>query len=320
MFFKMLMIWMILISILISISSNFWFIYWMMLEINLMAFLPIMNNKNISNCNSLITYFVIQSFSSSLFFVGSMMWFTKSMSLFLFIIMISMLIKLAMIPFHFWILLMSESLDLNALLILLTIQKVIPLFILTKIKSEIIIFFSLASSIFGSLMALSSKMIRKIMIFSSISHMGWMTIIINILSNFWIIYLTIYSLILFKFFNLLKKNKVYSISNFFMKKFNTNEKIMLTSSMMSLSGMPPFMGFFMKLISILMIMKISLLITMILVISSLINIYFYMRILSPIFFLLKNFNKNFNIKKMMKTSFTNLNMTMLIMIMSSMMN
>uniref|UniRef100_UPI0030FDF85D NADH dehydrogenase subunit 2 n=1 Tax=Bothriocroton hydrosauri TaxID=59643 RepID=UPI0030FDF85D len=319
MFFKTLMIWMIMISILISLSSNFWFIFWTMLEVNLMAFLPIMNNKNVSNCNSMITYFVIQSFSSSLFFMSSIMWMIEELNLFLIISNISMMIKLGMIPFHFWIISVSETLEMNCLLILLTLQKMIPLFILTKMVSSIILMISIMSSIFGSLMAMSFKMIRKILIFSSISHLGWITILIYIKSSFWIIYIMIYSLILFKLFKVLKKNNISLIMNFFLKKTMTYEKIMLASSMMSLSGMPPFLGFFMKLISILIIIKFSLLITMILIISSLINTYFYMRILSPIFFLSKNLIKTFNVSKMMKIMFFNLNLILLSMIMTFMM-
>uniref|UniRef100_UPI0030FF3DB8 NADH dehydrogenase subunit 2 n=1 Tax=Bothriocroton auruginans TaxID=188736 RepID=UPI0030FF3DB8 len=319
MFFKMLMIWMILITIIISISSNFWFIFWTTLEINLMAFLPIINNKNISSCNSMISYFVIQSFSSSLFFMSSIMWTMEELNLFLIIINISMMIKLGMIPFHFWVVSISETLKLNSLLILLTLQKVIPLFILTKMISSIFLIFSVASSIFGSLMAMSSKMIRKLMILSSISHLGWITILISISSNFWIIYLVIYSVILFKIFLILNKNNIYMISNFFLKKMKTHEKIMLVSAMMSISGMPPFLGFFMKLISILMIIKFSMLIMMILIVSSLINTYFYMRLLSPVFFLSSKLAKALKFSKIIKMIFLNLNLNILILVMTFMM-
>nr|YP_006234404.1 NADH dehydrogenase subunit 2 [Bothriocroton undatum]AET63052.1 NADH dehydrogenase subunit 2 [Bothriocroton undatum] len=319
MFFKMLMMWMILVSILIAISSNFWLIFWTSLEINLMAFLPILNNKNIANCNSMIMYFVIQSFSSSLFFMSSIMWMIEELNLFLIIINISMMIKLGMIPFHFWIVLMSETVEMNSLMILLTFQKMIPLFILTKSISWIILVFSIISSIFGSLMLMNLKMIRKIMIFSSISHLGWMTILIVIKSKFWIIYLLIYSMILFKIFKNLKNNKIYVFSHFFFKKMSSYEKILLISSMMSLGGVPPFLGFFTKLISILMIIKFSVSISMILIISSLINTYYYTRILLPVLISSKKLVIVFKIKKNLKSIFINFNLTLLIIMMTLLM-
>nr|YP_006234050.1 NADH dehydrogenase subunit 2 [Archaeocroton sphenodonti]AET63103.1 NADH dehydrogenase subunit 2 [Archaeocroton sphenodonti] len=318
MFFKKLMMWMIMITIMITISSNFWFTFWLMMEINLMVFIPLMNSKNLMSCNAMITYFIIQSFSSSLFFMGSLLILMNFSMFFKIIINIAIMIKLAMIPFHFWITMISESLDLFPLFIILTFQKMIPLIILTKCKSEIVLIFGMISSVFGSIMALNSKLLKKIMIFSSISHMGWMTILIFIQSNFWVFYLILYILIFFKIFNILKKNHLISMSNLMFKKINTNMKLLLISMMLSLGGMPPFLGFFMKLMSIFFIIKVSLVSAIILAISSLVNIYFYVRIFLPMYFInIKHF-KMFNINKMMKSFFVNLNIILTILILNMM--
>uniref|UniRef100_A0AAT9FF86 NADH-ubiquinone oxidoreductase chain 2 n=1 Tax=Haemaphysalis megaspinosa TaxID=1155002 RepID=A0AAT9FF86_9ACAR len=305
MFFKILMKWMIMITILISISSNHWFIYWIMMEMNMMMFIPIMKQNKLENCNSMITYFIVQSFSSILFFMSSSM-ISMNYSYFMEILInISILIKLAMIPFHFWLISISEMLDYNSLLIILTIQKIIPLFILFKMKTEISLFISILSLVLSSVMIFNFKMLKKILIFSSISHLSWMIILMTISSNFWISYMIIYFLMINSILNFLKKNKITTISEMTSNKISINEKISIIISIMSLGGMPPFVGFMIKFIAIMLIIKYSIIVMMILIMSSLINIYIYIRMITPA---LLTFNKtefNFNFKKIEINSFFN---------------
>uniref|UniRef100_A0AAT9FF22 NADH-ubiquinone oxidoreductase chain 2 n=1 Tax=Haemaphysalis megaspinosa TaxID=1155002 RepID=A0AAT9FF22_9ACAR len=305
MFFKILMKWMIMITILISISSNHWFIYWIMMEMNMMMFIPIMKQNKLENCNSMITYFIVQSFSSILFFMSSSM-ISMNYSYFMEILInISILIKLAMIPFHFWLISISEMLDYNSLLIILTIQKIIPLFILFKMKTEISLFISILSLVLSSVMIFNFKMLKKILIFSSISHLSWMIILMTISSNFWISYMIIYFLMINSIVNFLKKNKITTISEMTSNKISINEKISIIISIMSLGGMPPFVGFMIKFIAIMLIIKYSIIVMMILIMSSLINIYIYIRMITPA---LLTFNKtefNFNFLKIEINSFFN---------------
>nr|YP_010329466.1 NADH dehydrogenase subunit 2 [Haemaphysalis colasbelcouri]UNO54001.1 NADH dehydrogenase subunit 2 [Haemaphysalis colasbelcouri] len=307
MFYKKLMTWLILITILITISSNFWFIFWLMMEMNMMMFIPIMKSNKINSCNAMITYFIIQSFSSTLFFLSSTLSFLNESIMFIYMMNISILIKLALVPFHFWLTMISENLDSLSLFLMLTIQKIIPLFILLSIKSNLILTFGLISSIFGSTMALNSKFLKKILIFSSISHLGWLVILIYSESNFWISYLLIYSLIIYKILKLINKNNLTLISNFFFKKMLLSEKISFICLMMSLSGMPPFIGFFIKLMAIMIIVKITKIIMIILIISSLMNIYFYMRLIIPTLISFNQFLKNMKSAKMFKSSMINMN-------------
>nr|UXX50250.1 NADH dehydrogenase subunit 2 [Haemaphysalis japonica] len=305
MFFKILMKWMIMITILISISSNHWFIYWIMMEMNMMMFIPIMKQNKLENCNSMITYFIVQSFSSILFFMSSSM-ISMNYSYFMEILInISILIKLAMIPFHFWLISISEMLDYNSLLIILTIQKIIPLFILFSMKTEISLFISILSLVLSSVMIFNFKMLKKILIFSSISHLSWMIILMTISSNFWISYMIIYFLMINSIVNFLKKNKITTISEMTSNKISINEKISIIISIMSLGGMPPFVGFVIKFIAIMLIIKYSIIVMMILIMSSLINIYIYIRMITPA---LLTFNKtefNFNFFEIKINSFFN---------------
>ncbi|YP_009122926.1 NADH dehydrogenase subunit 2 (mitochondrion) [Dermacentor silvarum] len=316
MFFKKSMMWMIMMTILISISSNSWFIYWLSMEMNLMSFIPIMNNYKIKNCNSMIIYFIIQSFSSSLFFISSFQFNLSNSLIFLMIMNMTILIKLAIIPFHFWIMSISESLNFDALFLILSIQKIIPLFILSNFFFNKIIILIMMSTLTSSILALNLKLFKKLLILSSISHQGWMISLIFFKINFWMTYIMIYSIIIFSIMKSCKKHKIYSMFTIFNNKINYNEKMNFIMHFMSLGGMPPFLGFFMKMMTIFILMKFSTFIIMILITSSLINLFFYFKILTPIFFLnlktLKNLKINFN----NKTLFINMNLMFLIFFMN----
>nr|YP_010324937.1 NADH dehydrogenase subunit 2 [Dermacentor steini]UNO54118.1 NADH dehydrogenase subunit 2 [Dermacentor steini] len=311
MFFKKTMLWVIMISILISISSNSWFIYWLTMEMNLMSFIPIMNSYKTKNCNSMAIYFIIQSFSSSLFFISSFQFSLNNSEFFLMIINVSLLIKLAIMPFHFWLTSISETLSFNTLFLILSLQKIIPLFILTKFFLKTLIILVVFSTFFSSLMALNLKLIKKMLIFSSISHQGWMMCLIFKKVNFWILYLVIYMWIIYSIINLCKKYNMFMLSSTMINKMNYNEKMSFISQFMSLAGMPPFLGFFMKIMSIFILMKLSSLFVMILIISSLINLFFYFKILTPFLFIFSKSSKNNKIS-FSKTFLMNMNFMILI--------
>nr|QAU53921.1 tRNA-Trp [Haemaphysalis longicornis]UYB78067.1 NADH dehydrogenase subunit 2 [Haemaphysalis longicornis] len=308
MFFKNLMKWMIMLTIIISISSKSWFIFWLMMEMNMMMFIPILKENKMENCNSMITYFIIQSFSSIMFFMASSMTIMNFSMINETLINIALMIKLAMIPFHSWLMLISETLEYNSFMIILTIQKLIPLFILSQMKSKITFFISILSVIMSVVMIYNLKLFKKILIFSSISHLSWMIIMMYSSSNFWMSYMTIYFIMIFSIIKILKKNNINSLDNMMNVKLLNNDKISMIMLLMSLGGMPPFMGFVIKFVAITIIIKYSIITMIILILSSLVNIFIYIRMITPA---LVTFNK-LNINLNFFWSFKNLLMNIII--------
>nr|QVV23840.1 NADH dehydrogenase subunit 2 [Hyalomma aegyptium] len=312
MYFKKMMLWILMITIIMTISSNTWFIYWLLMEINLMAFIPIMNNHKMNNYLSIIVYFIVQSFSSALFFFSSFLFTLNESLLFINILNIAILIKLSIIPFHYWILLMSESLDFFPLFILLTMQKMIPLLIMDKFMMDLSMYFVMFSTILSSLFMMKLKLLKKVLILSSISHLGWILSMIFFKINFWITYLAIYSLIINSIIQTCQNLNIFSIKHMMMMKMQKKIKLHLVTNMMSLGGMPPFLGFFIKAMSILILMKQMSIFIFVLIISSLMNLFIYMRMMTPFLFLsYKNpmgFLYFFNFKKF----FFKINLIMLI--------
>lgn len=284
-FFNNFIKWIIILTIIITFSSDNWFIYWLIIEMNLILFIPLINSKKKNSSNCIVAYFVVQSFSSTLFFIISISFNIFNLLFFEFIIIISILIKLAIIPFHFWLTSLRELINYNTLFLILTLQKFIPLFILVMNFTEKIIFFAIISSIFGSLLLFNLKRFKKILIFSSISHQGWIISLIAINRNFWFTYIIIYSLLIFKILRILKKNNIELKNNFFKKKIPISEKISMTTLILSLGGIPPFIGFIIKFLSILIIINNRIFVVIILILSSIINIFIYLRIINTNLFI-----------------------------------
>nr|YP_010324859.1 NADH dehydrogenase subunit 2 [Ixodes nuttallianus]UNO53780.1 NADH dehydrogenase subunit 2 [Ixodes nuttallianus] len=305
MFYQMMILsWALLSSILMGISSSYWFPMWMSLEINMMMFIPMMNSKNFLSSNSMMNYYIIQSFSSSLFLLSSLLLSILPNNMLIFMILISMMIKLGVAPFHSWFTQISEGLNFFPFFTLLTFQKIIPLFIISIYNHIFMIPFIVLSSVMGSLSGLNYTSMKKILAFSSVSHLSWMMSLIITNQDFWILYLLIYTLILMKISLSFSNNLILTINNLNSKKETLLNKISMISLFLSLGGLPPFLGFLMKWISVILIMKNLPMILFILIPSSLINLFFYTRAVYPSLMKLNIFMKPFQIFNNLKLNWS----------------
>nr|YP_010350384.1 NADH dehydrogenase subunit 2 [Ixodes hirsti]UOK09865.1 NADH dehydrogenase subunit 2 [Ixodes hirsti] len=291
---NMILFWILGMSIIMSFSTNSWFSFWVSMEINMMVFIPLMNSKNFLSCNSMISYFIIQSLASSMFLISSILYSIFTTPMFLYIIVLTILIKIASAPFHMWFPQISENISMKSFFLLSTFQKMIPLQILANFNNQKIIVFIILSAVIGTLGGFNQTSLRKILAFSSIAHLSWMMTLILINQHFWIIYFMLYLTILLKIMIYLKVNFINSINNIHMKKMTEQNKFQFFSSFMSLAGLPPFMGFFMKMFSILIIINKIPWILLILIPSSLGNMYFYTRIMFPMIMFYNSIFKNYN--------------------------
>nr|AOY39877.1 NADH dehydrogenase subunit 2 [Curculionidae sp. BMNH 1039870] len=280
-------------SILLIISSNSWISMWMGLEINLMATIPLLyEKKNIYSSESTTKYFIVQAFASSvfLFSIISMPLF-PSWNLYtkLFLIM-AVLMKLGMPPFHFWLPDMVSGLPWTMNMIILILQKIAPMIILLNslehsfLMSLIIIMGSMISSIQG----INQTDLRKIMAYSSINHMSWMMLSMMKSVNLWILYFCIYAMISFMVMKFLDLYNTYWLSN--LSKNNKYMMIILSLNIMSMGGLPPMLGFLPKWMVIHLLITEMMITTMILILFSIIVLYFYMRLTISSFTLINKMN------------------------------
>nr|UOK09826.1 NADH dehydrogenase subunit 2 [Ixodes confusus] len=311
---NLILFWILGMSIIMSFSTNSWFSFWISMEINMMVFIPLMNSKNFLSCNSMINYFIIQSLSSSMFLISSILYFTFFSKIFMVIIILTILIKMASAPFHIWFPQISENITMKSFFLLSTFQKMIPLQILSNFNNQMLTFFIIMSAIVGTLGGFNQTSLRKILAFSSISHLSWMMTLILLNQYYWILYFLLYSMIILKIVIYLKINFINKINNINTKMMTNPNKFQLFSTFLSLAGLPPFLGFFMKMLSILIIINKMPYILFILIPSSLGNMYFYTRIMFPMIMLYNSLMKNFNKFSLKTLLFFSLNILSSIMI------
>nr|YP_010291944.1 NADH dehydrogenase subunit 2 [Phlaeoba antennata]ATO88579.1 NADH dehydrogenase subunit 2 [Phlaeoba antennata] len=286
---KLLFLSMMLMGTILSISSNSWFGVWMGLEINLLSFIPMLTtNKNMMMNESAIKYFIVQAMASTMLLFSILLIQMKSpmgwekQSIPSMMISSSLLLKIGAAPFHFWFPeVMSTSSWINCL-ILMTWQKIAPMMVLSyciQLKM-FFLFVNIMSISIGALGGLNQKSLRQIMAYSSISHLGWMISSLIVSENIWELYFIIYStlsiilVILFKSMNLFFLNQIHAE-----KKLKTEIKFMMFLSLLSLGGLPPFLGFLPKWMIIQLFMENNLTaLTFIMVTLTMITLYYYMRI------------------------------------------
>nr|YP_010454782.1 NADH dehydrogenase subunit 2 [Pachycephus smyrnensis]UTY22572.1 NADH dehydrogenase subunit 2 [Pachycephus smyrnensis] len=288
----------LIFSTLTALSSNSWIIIWMMLEINLMAFIPIMMLKSFNKINFLFKYFIIQAISSSLFLFSIMMLLTMqfnfmnlSMNLVNLMISIAMIMKMGMLPFHFWYIEIMMNISWMNFFLMSTWQKIIPLLVISFSPLNFILYMSIFfSSLVSSIQGLYQLNLRKIFTLSSINQTSWLMINSSMSLYLMIFYMIMYMMISFNIFFMFNQNNFSYIHELYiLNNFDYSIKIFLFMNILSLAGLPPFIGFMMKLMSIKFLIFNQLYFLVIwLIISSLMTLYFYLRI-SYNSFLLINF-------------------------------
>nr|QWC36842.1 NADH dehydrogenase subunit 2 [Pseudopipra pipra microlopha]QWC36844.1 NADH dehydrogenase subunit 2 [Pseudopipra pipra microlopha]QWC36845.1 NADH dehydrogenase subunit 2 [Pseudopipra pipra microlopha]QWC36846.1 NADH dehydrogenase subunit 2 [Pseudopipra pipra microlopha]QWC36847.1 NADH dehydrogenase subunit 2 [Pseudopipra pipra microlopha] len=278
----------------ITISSNHWMTAWIGLEINTLAILPLISKTHHPRAIEASTkYFLTQATASTLLLFASMInaWFsgqwditqlTHPMSCMLSTVAIS--IKLGLVPFHFWFPEVLQGSTMTTCLLLATIMKFPPitLFYLTSpsLNSTLLTSMAIASAALGGWMGLNQTQTRKVLAFSSIAHLGWMTIILNYDPNLTLITFYLYTMTtsaIFLILNTTNTLKLSTVMTTWTKIPPLTTIFMLT--LLSLAGLPPLTGFLPKWLIIQELTKQELTATATAIsLLSLLGLFFYLRL------------------------------------------
>nr|ATU75187.1 NADH dehydrogenase subunit 2 [Conirostrum cinereum] len=278
----------------ITISSNHWVLAWTGLEINTLAILPLISKSHHPRAIEAATkYFLTQAAASALVLFSSMTnaWQTGQWDITqlthptsCLILTAAIAMKLGLVPFHFWFPEVLQGSPLTTGLLLSTIMKLPPIALLymtsPSLNPTLLTTLAILSTALGGWMGLNQTQIRKILAFSSISHLGWMTAVVIYnpkltLLNFYLY--VVMTVAVFLALNTMKVLKLSTLMTAWTKTPSLNAMLLLT--LLSLAGLPPLTGFMPKWLIIQELTKQDMASTATLIaLLSLLSLFFYLRL------------------------------------------
>nr|QHZ87466.1 NADH dehydrogenase subunit 2 [Orthetrum albistylum] len=295
----------------ISISSSSWLGMWMGLEMNLLSFIPLINkNGTPYETESAMKYFLVQAMASIMFLISVLISEMMDFSMNFYspyLISSALLMKMGAAPFHFWFPGVMEGISWMNCFFLMTWQKIAPFILISyKMMNNMLIMVIFMSTLIGSVGGLNQNSTRKIMAYSSIGHLGWMISAMMISNDLWLIYFIIYSLLNMAVLYLFYSQSMYQLSQSYFIKNNPLIKFSMMISMLSLGGLPPFLGFLPKWLVIQgLANQQSFFMLLFMVMMTLMTLYFYMRIMFSAFMFMNQeskWNSNSNSNELVSLS------------------
>nr|QYA70384.1 NADH dehydrogenase subunit 2 [Campylorhynchus rufinucha]QYA70385.1 NADH dehydrogenase subunit 2 [Campylorhynchus rufinucha] len=284
----------LLLGTTITISSNHWVLAWTGLEINTLAVLPLISKSHHPRAVEAATkYFLVQAAASALVLFSSMTnaWHTGQWDISqltdptsCLILTAALAMKLGLVPFHFWFPEVLQGSPLLTGLLLSTIMKFPPITLLFmtshSLNPTLLVTMALLSTALGGWMGLNQTQTRKILAFSSISHLGWMAVIISYSPKLALLNFYLYALMtatVFLSLNSMKALKLSTLMTSWTKAPTLNAMLMLT--LLSLAGLPPLTGFLPKWLIIQELTKQEMAPTATIIsLLSLLGLFFYLRL------------------------------------------
>ncbi|AMA48253.1 NADH-quinone oxidoreductase subunit N [Flavobacterium covae] len=214
-------------------------------------------------------------------------------------VLIGMLFKVAAAPFHFWSPDVYEGSPALTTATMSTLGKVVSMAALFKLITLLVPFqtyhfqmlvvvVSIASMMIGNIMALRQNNVKRMLAFSGISHAGFMlmTLIVpNFAANILFYYATAYAISGLAIFAIIlyvtkrKENETIDLFNG-LGKTHPVAALIVTTSLLSMAGIPIFSGFFAKFFLFNQVVNSGWIILVIIaVIASIISVGYYFKLI-----------------------------------------
>ena len=314
------------LGMMIMISSNDLIVFYMGLELQSLALyvLATFNRDEIKSSEAGLKYFVLSALSSGLLLYGcSLIYgFTGStnfnviasqlnsneyaLTFGIVFILVGLAFKISAVPFHMWAPDVYEGSPTSVTLFFTMVPKIaaltvfirflyVPFLNLIDQWQMILIFLSIASMVFGAVAAIGQTNLKRLVAYSSISHVGYALAGLATGSNEGIqssvIYITIYVIMnlgLFSCLLMMKRNNVYFEQIDDLSGLSKNHPLLSLSLLIilfSLAGIPPLAGFFAKFYIFKSVLEQSMFFLAIVgLLSTVVAAFYYLRLIKIMYF------------------------------------
>ncbi len=315
-----------ILGMMIMISSNDLIVFYMGLELQSLALyvLASFNRDNLLSTESGLKYFVLSALSSGLLLYGCSLTYGFSEStnfdqilinstefnygttFGIVFILVGLAFKISAVPFHMWAPDVYQGSPTSVTLFFAILPKIAALSVFIKFLytpfanmndqwQTIIVFISIASMIFGAVAAIGQKNLKRLIAYSSISHMGYALAGLATVSNQGIqssiTYISIYLVMNLAFFSclfMLKRNDRYYENIDDLSGLSKKHPILSFSLLIvlfSLAGIPPLAGFFAKFYVFFAVIEQSMYFLAIVgLLATVVAAFYYLRIIKIIYF------------------------------------
>ena len=314
------------LGMMVMISSNDLMVFYIGLELQSLALyvLATFNRDQLKSSEAGLKYFVLSALSSGLLLYGCSLIYGFSgstnfdvisnqlnstnyvLTFGIVFILVGLAFKISAVPFHMWAPDVYEGSPTSVTLFFTMVPKVaaltvfirflyVPFLNLIDQWQMILVFLSIASMLFGAVAAIGQTNLKRLIAYSSISHIGYALAGLATGTNDGIqssvIYITIYILMnlgLFSCLLMMKRNNDYYEDIGDLSGLSKNHPLLSLSLLVilfSLAGIPPLAGFFAKFYIFKSVLEQSMYFLAIVgLLSTVVAAFYYLRIIKIIYF------------------------------------
>lgn len=205
---------------------------------------------------------------------------------------LALLLKLGGAPFHNWYLSLVQKLSWEIIWVLSIWQKLIPLLIIRKPRFGLLILARILRVRVRRIVRLAQKNVKKILGLSSIFSLGWVLVSFDFRKIIWVQFMVGYGASLLVLLGRLSLS-THSKTQDFLKTMKTSNLIIFFLGFLIVRGIPPFVGFFLKILILFNLVQRSVGLSLIFLIFRLLFIFVYLNVVFLLFtFVTKKYSLN----------------------------
>ena len=281
---------MLLMCVIVSLRVGDLFFQWVALEVNMLSVIPLlvvkMRERAVLNG---LKYFISQSVASLVFILRVIMGAGSTVSMVM--VSVAILFKMGIPPLHSWLLRILPSLGYMEMFLLLRVQKFIPLIVLsqTSISFPVVVVLIIRCVVF-LLFRLNKVGSIFILIFLSSRRNGLWVLSSLFRVRKWFLFILVYTLILGTTLTLLNGLRVFKLNDLLCRGYSG--ALLVGLQFFNMGGLPPFIGFMLKVIIIKAVLLFSAGLRIVLIFTSLLIIYLYTTTLYQTYCAVEPYNFN----------------------------